>query len=130
MSLRTRLSLRLFFCSKFNCANPIIETFFRMPSRKKRSRSQKKSRGSGKSQGSNKSRGSGKKSPKHNRPVPKLKKETSQRRKFGSTEPQHPARTASSSLSLAELQHRARSLGIPFGGMNKAQLIQRINAFE
>jgi hypothetical protein len=37
---------------------------------------------------------------------------------------------ASDSMSIGELQMMAKSLGIPFGGMNKTKLIDKINNYR
>jgi hypothetical protein len=36
---------------------------------------------------------------------------------------------ASQTMSMTELQRMARSLGIPFGGLNKSRLVYKINTY-
>ena len=44
-------------------------------------------------------------------------------------EPVRPVSHASTSMSLGQLQLMAKSLGIPFGGLTKAQLVRKINNY-
>jgi hypothetical protein len=43
------------------------------------------------------------------------------------TKPRIHVMTASSNMSITDLQFMAKSRGIPFGGLNKTQLINKIN---
>ena len=69
---------------------------------------------------------------------PVVKKSFVQKRKIPRTQPivsrdvsdrKYPSR-ASSTMSLTDLQHMAKIHGIPFGGLKKTQLAEKINFYN
>lgn len=100
-----------------------------MSSRKSRKLSSRKSRKSNKVSKGAKNRGSRKsrKSVKeHKITLPKTMKIPSKKTK---SVPRVKVSRAHGDMSLSDLEFMAKSMGIPFGGLNKTQLIRKINNY-
>lgn len=87
------------------------------------------------------SRKSNKAAPRSNKPTlksnkPAIRTKRVSLKKKRPTTPKQQIRTlngnrlASDTMSVTELQFMARSLGIPFGGLNKHMLINKINKYS
>lgn len=62
-----------------------------------------------------------------------MPKKTNTRKKSKKTKSKNKSKRrewATTRMSLTELQHLARSIGIPFGGLNKSELVYKINEYH